>query len=86
MPIAPHGLPRCDALRRDLRLRDAYADLKRRLAMAHCPDRDAYTAAKGPFATQVLGGAVTASPTFTPDQAGNYTATPHAVCTGRRRR
>jgi len=36
-------------------LRDAYADLNRLLAMAHCDDRDDYTAAKGPFVASVLG-------------------------------
>ncbi|MDH4390916.1 MAG: GrpB family protein [Aquabacterium sp.] len=43
-----------DALRSDAGLRDAYAALKQRLALAHRHDRDAYTAAKGPFVAQVL--------------------------------
>jgi GrpB-like predicted nucleotidyltransferase (UPF0157 family) len=43
-----------DALRRDAALRDAYAALKRSLAQVHRSDRDAYTAAKGPFILQVL--------------------------------
>jgi GrpB-like predicted nucleotidyltransferase (UPF0157 family) len=44
-----------DALRRDPALRDAYAALKRTLAATHRHDRDAYTAAKGPFIARVLG-------------------------------
>lgn len=46
-----------DALRADTTLRDAYADLKRRLAAAHAQDREAYTDAKGPFVAAVLAGA-----------------------------
>ena len=46
-----------DALRHDPALRAAYAALKQRLALAHRHDRDAYTAAKGPFVAQVLGRA-----------------------------
>jgi GrpB-like predicted nucleotidyltransferase (UPF0157 family) len=45
-----------DALRADIGLRDAYADLKRRLAAAHPHDREAYTDAKGPFVAAVLAG------------------------------
>jgi GrpB-like predicted nucleotidyltransferase (UPF0157 family) len=44
-----------DALRRDPALRAAYAALKQALAATHRHDRDAYTAAKGPFIAQVLG-------------------------------
>ena len=50
-----------DALRRDPALREAYAALKQRLALVHRHDRDAYTAAKGPFVAQVLGRAGPAS-------------------------
>lgn len=46
-----------DALRRDPALREAYTALKQRLALVHRDDREAYTAAKGPFVAQVLGGA-----------------------------
>lgn len=44
-----------DALRADPRLRDAYADLKRRLAAEHGDDREAYTQAKTAFVRAVLG-------------------------------
>ena len=44
-----------DALRADPAWRDAYAALKQDLARKHRHDRDAYTAAKGPFIAQVLG-------------------------------
>ena len=44
-----------DALRQDAALRDAYVQLKRTLAVQHAGDRDAYTAAKGPFVAHVLG-------------------------------
>jgi GrpB-like predicted nucleotidyltransferase (UPF0157 family) len=43
-----------DALRRDPALRDAYAALKQALAARYRHDRDAYTAAKGPFVARVL--------------------------------
>ena len=36
-----------DTLRRNGQLADRYAELKRRLAMEHGTDREAYTAAKG---------------------------------------
>jgi GrpB-like predicted nucleotidyltransferase (UPF0157 family) len=51
-----------DALRHDPALREAYAALKQRLALAHRDDREAYTAAKGPFVAQVLGRAGGAGP------------------------
>jgi GrpB-like predicted nucleotidyltransferase (UPF0157 family) len=38
-----------DLLRRDPRLRAQYAELKRRLALAHPNDREAYTEGKAPF-------------------------------------
>jgi GrpB-like predicted nucleotidyltransferase (UPF0157 family) len=38
-----------DLLRRDARLRAAYAELKRRLAVTHPRDREAYTDGKAPF-------------------------------------
>ncbi|HOB94684.1 MAG TPA: GrpB family protein [Aquabacterium sp.] len=47
-----------DALRADTALRDAYADLKRRLAAAHPQDREAYTDAKGPFVAAVLAASL----------------------------
>ncbi|MBK9395014.1 MAG: GrpB family protein [Uliginosibacterium sp.] len=43
-----------DALRADASLRTAYESLKRSLAELHRDDREAYTAAKGPFIRQVL--------------------------------
>ncbi|MGH8876660.1 MAG: GrpB family protein [Stackebrandtia sp.] len=43
-----------DALRRDPRLVQRYADLKRRLADGHGDDREAYTEAKTTFVTEVL--------------------------------
>jgi GrpB-like predicted nucleotidyltransferase (UPF0157 family) len=43
-----------DALRASTQLRDAYGDLKRRLARTHEQDKAAYTAAKAPFIVQVL--------------------------------
>lgn len=43
-----------DRLRESLRLRQAYAALKRDLAEAHADDLDAYTAAKFAFVQQVL--------------------------------
>ncbi|PRX92404.1 GrpB family protein [Allonocardiopsis opalescens] len=43
-----------DALRRDRRLAQRYADLKRRLAERHGHDREAYTAAKAEFVASVL--------------------------------
>jgi GrpB-like predicted nucleotidyltransferase (UPF0157 family)/pimeloyl-ACP methyl ester carboxylesterase len=61
--IAPRGEQRWhdwiafrDALRRDPRLRDDYAELKRRLAVAHRGDREAYTDGKGDFVAAVLAG------------------------------
>ncbi len=50
-----------DALRRDPALCAAYAALKQSLAAAHRHDRDAYTAAKGPFVAQVLRALADAS-------------------------
>ncbi len=46
-----------DALRADPSLRDAYAALKQSLAITHRHDRDAYTAAKGPFIAQAIARA-----------------------------
>ena len=46
-----------DALRHDPALREAYTALKQSLTLAFRHDRDAYTAAKGPFVAQVLGRA-----------------------------
>ncbi len=43
-----------DALRADQRLRDAYADLKRKLALEHADTKADYTAAKAPFIRKVL--------------------------------
>ncbi|RAK60077.1 GrpB family protein [Phenylobacterium hankyongense] len=43
-----------DRLRRDPRLRDDYAALKRRLVVEHPTDRRAYTAAKTAFVQRVL--------------------------------
>jgi GrpB-like predicted nucleotidyltransferase (UPF0157 family)/pimeloyl-ACP methyl ester carboxylesterase len=61
--IAPRGGPRWhdwiafrDALRRDPRLRDDYAELKRRLAGANRGDREAYTDGKGDFVAAALAG------------------------------
>jgi GrpB-like predicted nucleotidyltransferase (UPF0157 family) len=45
-----------DALRADAALAQSYADLKLRLAERFRFDREAYTAAKGPFVDQVLAG------------------------------
>jgi GrpB-like predicted nucleotidyltransferase (UPF0157 family) len=44
-----------DALRRDEALARRYADLKRRLAVEHAADREAYTDAKGEFVRDALG-------------------------------
>ena len=44
-----------DALRRDDELAGRYADLKRRLAVEHAADREAYTDAKGEFVRDALG-------------------------------
>jgi len=46
-----------DALRRDGRLVQRYADVKRELARQHGHDREAYTEGKGQFIAAVLGGA-----------------------------
>lgn len=43
-----------DALRASTQLRDAYVNLKLRLARTHEQDKAAYTAAKAPFIVQVL--------------------------------
>lgn len=43
-----------DALRRDAKLLDQYARLKRQLAARHADDKAAYTEAKGPFIAAVL--------------------------------
>lgn len=43
-----------DALRRDSRLRERYAQLKYQLANQHPHDREAYTDGKGPFVSEVL--------------------------------
>ena len=45
-----------DALRADPAVRDAYADLKRHLAVRHGEDREAYTDAKADFVRAVLAG------------------------------
>jgi GrpB-like predicted nucleotidyltransferase (UPF0157 family) len=43
-----------DALRKDNRLRERYAQLKHQLAGKHPHDREAYTDGKGPFVSEVL--------------------------------
>ena len=50
-----------DVLRRDAAQRQAYADLKKQLALRHASDKAAYTDAKAPFIQQLLAthGAVT---------------------------
>lgn len=45
-----------DALRNDVRLAQAYADLKRRLAAESGHDREAYTEGKAEFVARVLAG------------------------------
>jgi GrpB-like predicted nucleotidyltransferase (UPF0157 family) len=46
-------------LRRETRLREEYADLKRRLAIVHAKSKAAYTEAKAPFMRKVLSSLAT---------------------------
>jgi GrpB-like predicted nucleotidyltransferase (UPF0157 family) len=43
-----------DRLRREVRLREDYSDLKRRLSVVHAGNKAAYTEGKAPFIRQVL--------------------------------
>lgn len=47
-----------DVLRRDARIREAYAQRKRELFAQHPDDRSAYTAAKAPFIRSLLDAAL----------------------------
>jgi GrpB-like predicted nucleotidyltransferase (UPF0157 family) len=53
-PLYRERLAFRDALRADPVLCQRYGELKRRLAREHAGDREAYTAAKAPFITEVL--------------------------------